>query len=43
MSSIARGGVADLSGQLKVGDQIVSVDGTKTLGYGVEKVYNMRL
>ena len=38
VSSIARGGVADTSGQLKVGDQILSVDGTNTLGYAVEKV-----
>ena len=39
VSSIARGGVTDISGQLKVGDQILSVDGTKTLGYAVEKVH----
>ena len=38
VSNITRGGVADTSGQLKVGDQILSVDGTKTLGYAVEKV-----
>ena len=39
VSNITRGGVADTSGQLKVGDQILSVDGTKTLGYAVEKVW----
>ena len=38
VSNITRGGVADTSGQLKVGDQILSVDGTSTLGYAVEKV-----
>ena len=39
VSNITRGGVADTSGELKVGDQILTVDGTNTLGYAVEKVY----
>ena len=38
VSNITRGGVADTSGQLKVGDQILSVDGTNTLSCAMEKV-----
>ena len=40
VSNLTRGGVADTSGQLKVGDWILSVNGISTLGYAVEKVYN---
>ena len=39
VSNITRGGAADTSGQLQVGDWILSVDGISTLGYAVEKVY----
>ena len=39
VSNIIRGGAADTSGQLKVGDWILSVDGTSTLGCAVEEVY----
>ena len=39
VSNITKGGAADASGQLKVGDWILSVDGTSTLGCAVEKVY----
>lgn len=38
VTNIIRGGPADLDGQLQVGDQILSVDGQKTVGYAYEKV-----
>ena len=38
VSNITRGGAADTSGQLQVGDWILSVDGTSTLGCAVQKV-----
>ena len=38
VSNITRGGAADTSGQLLVGDWILSVGGTSTLGYAVQKV-----
>ena len=41
VSNITSGGAADTSGQLQVGDWILSVDGTSTLGYAVEKVYKL--
>ena len=41
VASIARGGPADLEGQLQVGDQILDVDGQKILGYAYEKVWRL--
>ena len=38
ISSISSGGPADLTNSLQVGDQILSVDGQKILGYAYEKV-----
>ena len=38
ISSLSPGGPAELSNSLQVGDQILSVDGQKILGYAYEKV-----
>lgn len=38
ISSIAAGGSADVTNSLQVGDQILSVDGQKILGYAYDKV-----
>ena len=38
VSSISRGGPADVEGTLEVGDQVLSVDGQKILGYAYNKV-----
>ena len=38
IASIIRGGPADIEGQMQVGDQVLSVDGQKILGYAYEKV-----
>ncbi len=38
ISSISAGGPADIANSLQVGDQILSVDGQKILGYAYDKV-----
>ena len=38
VASISRGGPADVDGTLQAGDQILSVDGQKILGYAYDKV-----
>ena len=38
ISNLTHGGPADQCGSLQVGDQILSVDGQKILGYAYEKV-----
>ena len=41
ISNLTPGGPAELSGSLQVGDQILSVDGQKILGYAYEKVWKL--
>lgn len=38
VTNIIRGGPAELDGNLQEGDQILSIDGQKVLGYAYEKV-----
>lgn len=38
IASIVRGGPAEVEGTLQVGDQVLSVDGQKILGYAYDKV-----
>ena len=38
ISKIAAGSAADRSGQLQTGDQLISIDGQKVLGYSYDKV-----
>ena len=38
VTNIIRGGPAELDGQIQEGDQILSIDGQKVLGYAYEKV-----
>lgn len=38
VATVTAGGPAELEGQIQVGDQILSVDGQKILGYAYEKV-----
>ncbi len=39
VATITRGGPAESSGKLEIGDQILTVDGQKILGYAYEKVW----